>query len=166
MSKSESVIPIKAARPWTVEQYATLNALLDMMIPASADGRMPAASSLGLFDDAGGLTKDAQAKADHAVLVAGLDEIHAVANSRFNGALAKLDAMQAKGLVDDLRASAALFFDLLTQHTVARYYEHEQVLAALGVEPSAPWPRGHSVEDGDWSLLDGVRGRAALYRSA
>lgn len=164
MSKGDSVIPIKAAAPWTAEQHATLNALLDMMIPASADGRMPAASSLGLFDDTGAFTKDAQAKTDHAALVAGLDEIDAVANSRFDKALAKLDATLAKGLVDELRASSAPFFDLLTQHTVARYYKHEQVLRTLGVEPTAPWPRGHSVEDGDWSLLDGMRDRAALYR--
>jgi len=166
MSKGESVIPIKAAGPWTAEQHATLNALLDMMIPASADGRMPAASSLGLFDDAGGFTKDAQSKTDHAALVAGLDEIDAAAKSQFGEGLAKLGAEQAHGLVDERRASSAPFFDFLTQHTVARYYEHARVLTALGVEPTAPWPKGHSVEDGDWSLLDGVRGRAALYRRA
>ncbi|MFK7966519.1 MAG: gluconate 2-dehydrogenase subunit 3 family protein [Burkholderiaceae bacterium] len=170
MSKGESVIPIKTASPWTAEQYATLNALLDMMIPASADGQMPAASTLGLFDDASGFakdtqTKDAQTKDDLRVLTAGLDATNMAANSQFGKPLGRLDAAQAKTVVDELRVSSAAFFELLTQHTVARYYEHERVLKALGVEPTAPWPRGHSVEDGDWSLLDSVKDRAPIYRS-
>jgi hypothetical protein len=35
---------------------------------------------------------------------------------------------------------------------------------ALGQEPRAPFPKGHVVEQGDWSLLDPVRARKPLYR--
>ena len=165
MSKGESVIPIKTASPWTAEQYAALNALLDMMIPACADGRMPAASTLGLFDDASRFAKDGQAKDDLLALTAGLDATNMAANSQFGKPLGRLDAAQAKTIVDELRVSSPAFFELFTQHTVAHYYEHERVLKALGVDPTAPWPRGHSVEDGDWSLLDSVKNRASIYRS-
>ena len=42
--------------PFSEAQRATLNRLSDLMIPASPDGRMPAASSLDLYGDVGVLS--------------------------------------------------------------------------------------------------------------
>lgn len=39
------------------------------------------------------------------------------------------------------------------------YYEDARVLAALGFEARPPFPAGHELEEGDWSLLDPVRAR-------
>ncbi len=44
------------------------------------------------------------------------------------------------------------------------YYRDDRVLHALGLEPRAPFPKGHTVEQGDWSLLDPVRTRAPFWR--
>jgi hypothetical protein len=44
------------------------------------------------------------------------------------------------------------------------YYRNDRVLEAIGYEARAPFPKGHVVEQGDWSLLDGVRGRPLLWR--
>lgn len=44
------------------------------------------------------------------------------------------------------------------------YYRDDRVLRALGLEPRAPFPKGHIVEQGDWSLLDPVRTRRPFWR--
>lgn len=44
------------------------------------------------------------------------------------------------------------------------YYRDDRVLHALGLEPRAPFPKGHTVEQGDWSLLDPVRARPPFWR--
>jgi hypothetical protein len=37
-------------------------------------------------------------------------------------------------------------------------------MRSLGQEPRPPFPKGHAVEQGDWSLLDPVRKRPPMYR--
>jgi hypothetical protein len=44
------------------------------------------------------------------------------------------------------------------------YYRDDRVMRSLGLEPRPPFPKGHVVEQGDWSLLDPVRARAPMYR--
>lgn len=44
------------------------------------------------------------------------------------------------------------------------YYRDDRVLHALGLEPRAPFPKGHTVEQGDWFLLDPVRTRPSFWR--
>ena len=40
------------------------------------------------------------------------------------------------------------------------------LVRALGLEPRPPYPKGHVLEDGDWSLLDPVRARPPMWRRA
>lgn len=142
-----------------MDQQRNLNALLDLLLPASADGRMPAASSLGLFDGT-------FAQPQEEILAAGLDQLPAIVAARFGVALTRLQPSDVHELVGELRVKAATFFDLVSLHTVTRYYEHPEVLTALGVETAPPWPRGHAVQSGDWTLLAPVRARQAFYRKA
>lgn len=44
------------------------------------------------------------------------------------------------------------------------YYEDPRVLGVYDKNAGAPFPDGRTVEQGDWSLLDNVRGRAPIYR--
>jgi hypothetical protein len=44
------------------------------------------------------------------------------------------------------------------------YYRDARVLTSLGRAPQPPFPKGHEVNDGDWSLLDPVRARAPIWR--
>lgn len=44
------------------------------------------------------------------------------------------------------------------------YYRDDRVIRALGLEPRAPFPKGHVVPAGDWSLLEAVRGRPKMWR--
>ena len=42
------------------------------------------------------------------------------------------------------------------------YYRDDRVMVSLGLEARPPFPKGHVLEQGDWSLLDPVRGPQAL----
>ena len=44
------------------------------------------------------------------------------------------------------------------------YYRDDRVLLALRQEARAPFPKGYTLEQGDWSLLDAVRNRPPLWR--
>ena len=44
------------------------------------------------------------------------------------------------------------------------YYRDDRVMRSLGQEPRSPFPKGHVVEQGDWSLLDPVKKRAPMWR--
>jgi hypothetical protein len=44
------------------------------------------------------------------------------------------------------------------------YYRDDRVLRSVGLEPRAPFPKGHTIEQGYWSLLDAVRSRPLLWR--
>ncbi len=46
------------------------------------------------------------------------------------------------------------------------YYRDDRVLRSLGLELRAPFPKGHVLPDGDWSLLDPVRARGGVLRRA
>src|SRR5262245_66003567 len=44
------------------------------------------------------------------------------------------------------------------------YYRDDRVVRSLGLEQRPPYPKGHVLEQGDWSLLDAVRGRRRMWR--
>ncbi|MEI7711424.1 MAG: hypothetical protein WCI94_08325 [Rhodospirillales bacterium] len=46
------------------------------------------------------------------------------------------------------------------------YYRDDRVVISLGLEARPPFPLGHTLEQGDWSLLDPVRKRAKMWRDA
>jgi hypothetical protein len=52
----------------------------------------------------------------------------------------------------------------LSRVVLQAYYRDDRVLLSLGHEARAPFPKGHVVEQGDWSLLDAVRNRPQLWR--
>ena len=67
-------------------------------------------------------------------------------------------------LVATLRSDDPSFMRALAMHTVTCYYQDDRVLAGLGMEPRAPFPRGYEVHSGDLSLLDPVRRRGRIWR--
>ena len=63
---------------------------------------------------------------------------------------------------DDLSCGAPL--TALVRVVLLCYYRDDRVMRSLGQEPRPPFPKGHVVEQGDWSLLDPVRARPPMYR--
>lgn len=145
--------------PFNAAQLASLNVLMELLIPASADGRMPSAVSLALFADITSLPVK-----DRALLDAGLSMLDERSRSQYGAAFAKLTDPDASKLVDAFRSEKSLFVQTFTLHTVARYLQHDQVMPLIGLEARPPWPKGHTVTQGDWSLIDVVRKRPKIYR--
>jgi hypothetical protein len=164
---TQSARPIASDHPIPVAERAVLNRLLDLMIPASFDGALPSAGSLDLYADT---YADRSRLGDGALVTLreGLRALAAQALDREGMAFVDLDEPRAMRLVDAYRNVAPGFFGIFVTQSAARYYQHDRVMIALGLEPRPPWPAGNAVTEGDWSLLDAVRERARaqgnLYR--
>ena len=79
---------------------------------------------------------------------------------------------------DDLRAIAAMMIPESAEYrvpgaddpviqtdilaTLGR--DTDRVLRSLGLELRPPFPKGYTLEQGDWSLLDPVKARPSMWR--
>ncbi|MBN9091627.1 MAG: hypothetical protein J0J01_32300 [Reyranella sp.] len=85
-------------------------------------------------------------------------------DKRAGGTFASLDRERREALINDWYATGGAAAAALGRVVLAAYYRDDRVLRALGHEARAPFPQGHVVEQGDWSLLDPVKRRAAFWR--
>lgn len=137
----------------------SLTAVVASMIPGSDEYGVPGA------DDPAILAEIMASARPHAeAVVAGLGQLDALARERFDRRLPALGAEDIETLVDDFRTLHPDATKLLVRLTVQCYYRDERVMRALGLDVRPPYPRGHDVPPGDWSLLDPVRRRPKLYR--
>jgi len=146
------------------DERRTLDAVLDEIIPPSADGRLPGAGQLGVSGYVDGAVRAMPAVREMIVQsVAALDEI---AVRRTGRRFATLEPPDRIAALDDLAASEHAFPPVLVLHAYAGYYQEPAVLAALGLEPRPPHPAGYATIEGDLTLLEPVRRRARMYRDA
>jgi hypothetical protein len=80
------------------------------------------------------------------------------------GAFSTLDRDRREALINDYYASKSAAALTLGRVILGAYYRDDRVLSAVGHEARAPFPKGYTVEQGDWSLLDVVRTRPQLWR--
>lgn len=134
---------ISTDHPLNPGQRALLAALLDTLIPASDDGRMPAASETGF--DAYLVT---QAEGFLPELVTMLEH--------FDASFPDLPlAERCEDVTRFSTANPADFRNLLTR-VYDCYYQNDRVRLEIGVVTGAPFPQGNEVMPGDLSLLDPV----------
>ena len=81
------------------------------------------------------------------------------------GAFPDLDRDRQETLINDYYARRSAAAMTLGRVILAAYYRDDRVLVALGQEARSPFPEGHPIEQGDWSLLDPVRGRVPFWRN-
>jgi hypothetical protein len=93
-------------------------------------------------------------------VLAALARLRALAGGPF----AALDDAQRTEVAAKLRAERSAAVAVLTRIVLLCYYRDDRVMLSLGLEPRAPFPKGHEVEQGDWSLLDPVRARKPFWR--
>lgn len=84
--------------------------------------------------------------------------------AKSEGAFAGLDLDEREALINDYHTGGAAAAAALGRVILAAYYRDDRVLLAIGHEARAPFPKGYEVEQGDWSLLDGVRSRVPFWR--
>src|SRR5215472_5956429 len=141
----------------TPAQRDDLRAIAAEMIPASTEFDVPGADDPAIQADIlATLGRDA------GLVRAALDQL-----ARLAGApLASFDRAQREAVALELRGKGGEAVATLTRVVLQCYYRDDRVVRSLGLEPRPPYPRGHVLEDGDWSLLDAVRARSPMWRPA
>ena len=141
----------------TPAQKGDLRAIAGVIIPASAEFDVPGADDpLIQADIVATLGRDAGRVCD------ALDELARLAGVP----LADLDPARRDAVAMELRAKGGPAVATLTRVVLQCYYRDDRVVRSLGLEPRPPYPKGHVLEDGDWSLLDPVRARPPMWRRA
>ena len=141
--------------PFTPVQHDDLRAIASVMIPASAEFDVPGADDPVIQADiVATLGRDA------ALVREALDQLARLAGRP----LADLEPAQRDAVAVELRASGGEAVMTLTRVVLQCYYRDDRVVRSLGLEPRPPYPKGHVLEDGDWSLLDPVRARPPMWR--
>jgi hypothetical protein len=158
---SDRVDISKSDQALTPAQRASLDIVLNMIVPPSADGRMPGAAEVGVPAYLVAEAPDALPQ-----LHRELEELERRARERFARGFAQLDAGERRTLTEAMRAQEPSWMSRLAMETLACYYQHDRVLEGLGMEARPPYPKGYQVVQGDLSLLEPVRARGKIYRDA
>jgi hypothetical protein len=125
------------------------------IIPASAEFDVPGADDPAIQADIlATLGRDASPVRE------ALDQLARLAG----GPLASLDPARREAVALELRATGGTAVATLTRVVLQCYYRDNRVVRSLGLEPRPPYPKGHELEEGDWSLLDPVRARPPMWR--
>jgi hypothetical protein len=135
-------------------EIADLRSLAGMIIPPSAKYGVPGADDDTIFAD---IVTSVGRDADH--LRAALARLRTLAGGPF----AALDVTRRAEVAAKLRADGAAV-GVLTRIVLLCYYRDDRVMVSLGLEARPPFPKGHELEQGDWSLLDPVRARKPFWR--
>jgi hypothetical protein len=132
-------------------QRHVLSALLDTILPASEDGRMPSAAELDFAAYLSG-----QASGFLATLPGILD--------RFDNAFAGQALPARVAAVEAFARDDAPAFDALLVRVYDCYYQDDRVRALIGAVPAPPFPRGNTIPAGDLSGLAAVAERSLGFR--
>ena len=138
-------------------EIADLRCLAGVIIPPSAKYGVPGADDDTIFSDI--LNSIGRDRGD---VCAALARLRTLAG----GSLAALDATRRGEVAAKLRAGGGTPVGVLTRVVLLCYYRDDRVMASLGLEARPPFPSGHVLEQGDWSLLDPVRARQPFWRPA
>lgn len=139
----------------TETEIADLRCVAGMIVPASAKYDVPGADDDTIFADiVNSIGRDRDS------VRAALAKLRTLAGGPF----ASLDATRRAEVAAKLRAEGGAAVGVLTRVVLLCYYRDDRVMISLGLELRPPFPKGHEVEQGDWSLLDPVRGRKPFWR--
>lgn len=139
----------------TPEELRDLRRLAGLMVPASAEYGVPGADDAAIFADIVlSLGRDREA------VRSALASLHEIAGGDFAG----FDEQKAETAAMRLLGRDGAEIAALGRAVLQCYYRDERVMQALGREARSPYPQGHELEQGDWSLLDAVRGRPRMWR--
>ena len=138
-------------------QRRDFRALAGLMIPASEEFTVPGADDPAIFDD---ILRSLGRDRDN--VRAALTQLAAQAG----GGFADLDETRQRVVAEAFLASDAPDVTILGRVLLQCYYRDDRVVRSLGLEPRPPFPKGYTLEQGDWSLLDPVRARPKMWRDA
>jgi hypothetical protein len=136
-------------------EMCALKHIVAHIIPASSEYAAPGADDPVIFSDiVASLGRDTQAVRQ------ALSHVAELAGGEFG----ELPTARQDEALAAFRADHAAAASVLYLVTVQCYYRDDRVLASIGLEPRAPYPKGYDVTAGDLTLLDPVRARGPIYR--
>jgi hypothetical protein len=139
----------------TPAELRDLRRLAGFMLPPSADDRVPGADDAAIFADiVRSLGRD---QGDVRKALALLREMA-------GGDFAAIDDAKAEVAAMALLKRSGPEIVAIGRSVLQCYYRDDRVLVSLGLKPEPPFPRGNTVEPGDWSLLEAVRNRPPMWR--
>jgi len=141
----------------TTLQRDDLRTIASIMIPASVEYGVPGADDAAIQADI-----IATLGRDGAAVRSALDHLARLAGQP----LAMLESARRNAVVAEFRTTGGVAAATLSRVILQCYYRDDRVLKSLNLEPRAPFPRGHQLAQGDWSLLDAVKTRAPMWRRA
>jgi hypothetical protein len=139
----------------TAEQARDLRTLAAMIIPSSQTYDVPGADDELIFKD---ILRSLERDRDD--VGRALTQLSSLAG----GAFADLAPERRAEVAARFRETGGAPLTALVRAVLLCYYRDDRVMRSLGQEPRPPFPKGHVVEQGDWSLLDPVRARPFVYR--
>ena len=139
----------------TRAQRADLRAIAAMIIPASDEYKVPGADDPAIQADI-----VATLGRDTAPVAQALDHLAKLAGQP----LAELEPDRRDAVAREFRSSGGAAAATLVRVVLQCYYRDDRVLRSLGIELRAPFPKGHVLPEGDWSLLDPVKARGGRMR--
>ncbi len=129
-----------------------LRRVAGLMVPASTEYKVPGADDPKIVADI-----ERSIGRDMGEIHNALAALAGIADLDDAAAMAKAEAFRSAG-----GPAVAAFERCVLQC----YYRDDRVVISLGLEARPPFPKGHVLEQGDWSLLDPVRKRAKMWRDA
>jgi len=133
-------------------EISDLRCVAAMMIPSSTVYDVPGADDDTIFADIlASLGRDLADVRRALAMLAGI---------------ASLGSAQRDAAAVEFRATGGPLVAAISRVILQCYYRDDRVVRSLGLEPRPPFPKGHTLEQGDWSLLDPVRARPKLWRDA
>ncbi len=139
----------------TEAEIANRRCLAGMIIPGSAKYSVPGAHDDTIFAD---IVTSVGRDADH--VRTALASLRTLAG----GSFAALDFTRRAEVAANLRADGGTAIGALARIVLLCYYRDHRVMVSLGLEARPPFPKGHELDQGDWSLLDPVRARKPFWR--
>jgi hypothetical protein len=139
----------------TRAQRNDLRTIAAMIIPASDEYKVPGADDPAIQAD-----MLATLGRDTALVAQALDHLARLAGQP----LAELDSAKRDAVATEFRATGGAAAATLVRVVLQCYYRDDRVLRSLGLELRAPFPKGYTLEQGDWALLDPVKARAGRLR--
>jgi hypothetical protein len=141
----------------TPAESRDLRCVAGMIIPASAEFDVPGADDATIFADiVGTMGRDLPHVKE------ALGGLAALAGGPF----VDVDPSRRESVTQAFRERGGAAAATLSRVILQCYYRDDRVVRSLGLEPRAPFPKGHTLEQGDWSLLDPVRKRPKMWRDA
>ena len=141
----------------TRAQRNDLRTVAAMIIPASDEYKVPGADDPAIQAD-----MLATLGRDTALVQQALDHLARLAGRP----LAELDVVKREAIANEFRATGGGAAATLVRVVLQCYYRDDRVLRSLGLELRAPFPKGYTLEQGDWALLDPVKARSGSLRRA